>query len=79
MKGRILKNEQSRTLFELYQHTGTTVKSFLPHSFVKWKQAESYEMEKAASQSTNSTVMMLQIGHAENYSCRAQDEVQTAH
>ena len=74
-----IKNKQSGTLFELYQHTETTVKSFLPQCFVKWKQAESYEIDKAAAQSTNSIVMMLQMDYVENHSCRAQDEVQTAH
>ena len=33
VNGRTIKNEG--TLFELYQHTETTVKSFLPHCFVK--------------------------------------------
>ena len=66
-------------MFELHQHTETTVKSFLPQCFVKRKQAESYEIDKAAAQSTNSIVMMLQMDYVENHSCRAQDEVQTAH
>ena len=46
---------------------------------MKKKQAESYKIDKAAAQSTNSTVMMFQMDYAKNYSCRAQDEVQTAH
>ena len=35
VNGRAIKNEQFGTLFELYRHTETTVKSFLPHCFVK--------------------------------------------
>ena len=72
VNGRTIKNEQSGTLFELYQHTEATVESFLLQCFVKRKQAESYEIDKAAAQSTNSTVMMLQMDYAQNYSCRAQ-------
>ena len=64
---------------ELYKYTETTVKSFLPHCFVKRKQEESYQSDKVEAQNPESTIMMLQMDYAENYSCSAQDEVQSAH
>ena len=67
VNGQTAKNEQSGTLFELYQHTETIIKSFILPCFEKRKQAESYKTDKAAAQSTNSTVMMLQMDYAENY------------
>ena len=79
VNGRIIKNELSGTVHELYKYTETTVKSFLPHCFVKRKQEESYQSDKAEAQNSESTIMMLQMDYAENYSCSAQDEVQSAH
>ena len=76
---RIIKNELSGTVHELYKYTETTVKSFLPHCFVKRKQEESYQSDKVEAQNPESTIMMLQMDYAENYSCSAQDEVQSAH
>ena len=52
---------------------------FLTHCFIKRTQAESYEKDKAYSLSEQSDTSMLQVDFAENYTCLAQDEVQSAH
>ena len=52
---------------------------FLPHCFIKRKQSEQYELDKVQAQKENSHVMVSKMDYAENYTCRAQDEVQSAH
>ena len=79
VNGRTIKNQKSGTVFELYTYTKTVVDAFLPHCFIKRKQAEQYELDKVEAQKENSNVMVLQMDYAENYTCRAQDEVQSAH
>ena len=37
---------KSGTVFELYIYTKTVVGAFLPHCFIKRKQAEQYELDK---------------------------------
>ena len=47
--------------------------------FYQRKEAEQYELDKVDAQKENSNVIVLQMHYAENYTCRAQDEVQPAH
>ena len=42
------------------------------------KQAKSYEDDKSEAAMKNSNTAMLQVDFAENYTCTAQDEVQSA-
>ena len=79
VNGCTIKNQKSGTVFELYTYTKTVVDAFLPHCFIKRKQAEQYELDKVEAQKENSNVMVLEMDYAENYTCRAQDEVQSAH
>ena len=60
-------------VFELYIYTKTVVGAFLPHCFIKRKQAEQYELDKVEAQKENSNIMVLKMDYAENYTCRAQD------
>ena len=70
---------KSGTVFELYTYTKTVVRAFLLHCFIKRKQAEQYELDKVEAQKENSIIMVLKMDYAENYTCRAQDQVQSAH
>ena len=79
LNGHTTKHQKSGTVFELYTYTKTVVDAFLPHCFIKRKQAEQYELDKVQAQKENSNVVVLQMDYAENYKCRAQDEVQSAH
>ena len=40
--------------FELYTYTKTVADAFLPHCFIKRKQAEQYELDKVEAQKENS-------------------------
>ena len=79
VKGRIIKNAKTGQVGDLYHYLCEIVSPFLTHSFVKRKQAESYEIDKVHALSEDSTSIMLQVDFAENYTCLAQDEVQSAH
>ena len=52
---------------------------FLIHSLLKRKQAKSYEEDKQEALMKKSNTVMIQVDFAENYTCAAQDEVQSAH
>ena len=68
---KINSHRQCFTVF--YKYTNVTVKSFLPHSFVKKKQDKSYKIDKDTAQKDDSTMMMLHIDCVENFTCSAQD------
>ena len=51
----------------------------MKHCFINRKQTESYQLDKEEVQSFDSNTMTLQMDFAENYTCTAQDEVQSAH
>ena len=77
--GRIVKNTKTGQIEDMYQYLCNIVPPFLTHCFIKRKQAESYEKDKAYSLSEQSDTFMLQVDFVENYTCLAQDEVQSAH
>ena len=83
--GRTIKNKKSGTVLEFYTYTKTAVDAFLPHCFIKRKNSEQYELEaqklklEVEAQNENSNVMVLQMDYAEDYTCGAQDEVQSTH
>ena len=67
---RIIKNQKSGTAGSLYSYLCTIFPNFSIHSFVKRKQAKSYEKDNT---------VIIKLDFAENYICAAQDEVQSAH
>ena len=77
--GRIVKNTKTGQIEDMYQYLCNIVPPFLTHCFIKRKQAENYEKDKAYSLSEQSDTFMLQVDFVENYTCLAQDEVQSAH
>ena len=79
INGRIIKNVKSGQVQDLYEYLTKIVPPFLIHCFVKRKQAESYENDKSEAIEEKSETMMLQVDFAENFTCVAQDEVQSAH
>ena len=52
---------------------------FLWHVYIKLQQEVAYADGKKAAQSEMSTMALLQMDFAENYTCTFQDEIQTAH
>ena len=79
VNGRIIKNEKSGTVGSLYSYLCKIFPDFLINSFVKRKQAKSYEESKQEVLMKNSSTVMTQVDFAENYTCATQDEVQSAH
>ena len=67
----------SVSTFELYTYTKTVADAFLPHCFIKRKQAEQYELDKVQAQKENSNGMVFQMDDAENYTHSAVGEGRT--
>ena len=77
--GCIFKNQNSGSVSSLYNYLSSILPDFFMNTFVKRKQAKRYEDEKSEAAMKNSNTAMLQVDFAENYTCTAQDEVQSAH
>ena len=77
VNGRVIKNSKSGLAEDLYRYLAEIVPPFLIHCFVKRKFL-SYEEDKLEALMEQSKTM-LQIDFAENFTCLAQDEVQSTH
>eukprot|EP00112_Aurelia_sp_Birch-Aquarium-sp1_P019466 Seg4820.5 transcript_id=Seg4820.5/GoldUCD/mRNA.D3Y31 product="hypothetical protein" protein_id=Seg4820.5/GoldUCD/D3Y31 len=64
---------------DLYDHISLMSPKFLHHCHIKRQQAKSYQSDKELASNKDSEIAVLQMDFAENYSCSAQDEVQSAH
>ena len=62
-----------------YQHLCNSIFPSLTHCFITRNLTENYEKDKAYSVSKQSHSYMLQVDFAKNYTCLAQDEVQSTH
>ena len=78
VNGRIIKNQKSGTVGSLHSYLCTIFPNFFIHSFLKRKQAKSYEEDKQKALMKNSNTVMVQVDFAENYTCAAQDDIQSA-
>ncbi|KAJ8033178.1 39S ribosomal protein L13, mitochondrial [Holothuria leucospilota] len=79
--GRMMKIQEEGTVGELVEHITAILPQFLQHCYVKREQAAAYnaQREKALSESHNSHSALLQVDFSENFTCVAQDEIQSAH
>ena len=77
--GRIAKLEMSGKVKDLYDHISSISTKFLHHYHIKRQQAKSYQSDKELASKKDSKIVVLQMDFAENYSCSAQDEIQSAH
>lgn len=75
-----MKIQEDGTVGELVEHITAILPQFLQHCYVKREQATSYnaQREKAGSESCEDHSALLQVDFSENYTCVAQDEVQSA-
>ena len=76
--GCIAKGEQIGAFGTLYNYINSAMTKFLNYCFINRRQSESYQLDKQVHQ-IDSTTMMLQMDFAENYTCIAQNEVQSVH
>ena len=79
--GRLCKMVEEGTTDDLFDHISLMLPKFLEHCYVKRSQANSYaiERESVGSQNSEQTRAMLQVDFSENYTCKFQDEIQSAH
>ncbi|XP_030827949.1 uncharacterized protein LOC115928135 [Strongylocentrotus purpuratus] len=79
--GRMMKIQEEGTVGELVQHITAILPQFLQHCYVKREQASAYnaQREKVSPESHDTHSALLQVDFSENFTCVAQDEVQSAH
>ncbi|XP_063230878.1 uncharacterized protein LOC134535630 [Bacillus rossius redtenbacheri] len=75
--GRLLKVQEDGQLQDLVDHILTIGPPFLEHCYLKRAQSKAYQTERAAVESTPH-VALIQVDFSENYTCTAQDEIQSA-
>lgn len=79
VNGRLSKLEERGKLEDLYDYISSITPKFMQHCRIKRRQAQQYELDKQIATAEYSKTAVLQMDFAENYSCAAQDEVQSAH
>lgn len=80
-EGKLSKTVEEGSVHELAEHIINMTANFLEHSFIKRNQAKSYQEHREASDipEFNAKLAMFQVDFSENYTCIAQDEVQSFH
>lgn len=73
---RFIKRSMNGSIEELLNHFIAMIDKFLIHSYIKRVQAEVFEMHR---QHLTDDSAILQVDFAENFTCVAQDEIQSAH
>ena len=79
VSGRLSKLEEKGSLHDLYDYISSIAPKFIKNCRIKRLQAQQYELDKQLAAEEGSKNATLQMDFAENYSCAAQDEVQSAH
>lgn len=80
-EGKLIKATEEGTSHDLAEYIATNTPQFLKHSYIKRSQAGSYQeqREKASSSSFNKKSALMQVDFSENFTCIAQDEIQSFH
>lgn len=76
---RFQKSIQKGPLNALLDHFCKLLPDFLKHSYIKRKQAASFEGDNDEVKKSQGEVATVQADFAEGYKCEAQDEIQSAH
>ena len=79
VNGYLQQTENEGSTTDAFNELAMQLPKFLWHSFVKEKQALSYNDAKTKSMMPDSTSCVLQMDFAENFTCQSQDEIQSAH
>ncbi|XP_072180506.1 uncharacterized protein [Diadema setosum] len=77
--GRMKKILEEGTVGELLHHAMTILPQFLKHCYVKREQAAVYNEHRKKAPESDVHHAVLQVDFSENYTCQAQDEIQSAH
>ena len=77
--GRLIKNDNKGTVKNLYGYVVLMSQKFFRHCYIKRMQAKQYEEDKKNAALLTSHTAVVQMDLSENYTCIAQDEIQSAH
>lgn len=77
--GYLVKSPLSGTLHEALNSMNAQLPKFIWHSFIKERQARSYEVDKLEATDEKANTCVLQVDFAENFTVVFQDEVASAH
>ena len=80
-EGRLTRVQEEGTAADLAEYIISLLSYFLEHCFVKREQAKVYNEERLLATSSNfkPNVAVIQVDFSENFTCSAQDEVQSFH
>ena len=78
-KGYLTKRQEEGSIEDACKLLKSQLPKFLWHVYVKNKQAAAYEADKLCAQESSSSVAVLQMDFAENFTATSQDEIQSAH
>lgn len=76
--GRITQCELKGSVKDVFEYVSSMAPKFIAHCFVKRKQEKRFEDDKNEALKPHSNCAVLQMYFAENYTCKAQDEVQSS-
>lgn len=77
--GRLAKLANTGRVHDLYNCICSISKKFLGYCYIKRVQSKQYEQDKQLALLQSSDIAVLQMDFVENYTCTAQDEIQSAH
>ena len=77
--GFLQKVVQQGSTTDAFDELARQLPKFFWHSFVKERQATSYNGSKSKAMEPDSNTCLLQMDFAENFTCTWQDEIQSAH
>ncbi|XP_071481354.1 uncharacterized protein [Diadema antillarum] len=77
---RLMKAVEEGTTHDLADYICSLVPQFLEHTYIKRHQASEYQIcKERATSNADPDEALIQIDFSENYTCVAQDEIQSAH
>ena len=77
---RLMKAVVEGTTHDLVDYICSLVPQFLEHTYIKRHQASEYQTcKERATNNTDPEEALIQVDFSENYTCVAQDEIQSAH
>ena len=78
---KVLENGTTNDLTNLQRYIISILPQFLQHCYTKREQATAYQQKREAAESDihDTSHALIQVDFSENYTCVAQDKIQSAH
>jgi len=77
--GKLAKVCEEGSIDELVEYFSGILPQFLQHTYYKREQAASYQLQRETAALDSASHRLLQVDFSENYTCEAQDEIQSDH